>query len=647
MANRPVIDIAVNTTEFERFTTLFNAYSAKLDEMPESWQKLAESMGEAGDATQNLASGALSGKEALALAGAQAAIVAEALENAVKAQHSLGDASHGTNKRMGELAKTAKGLASDIAGVGKWVLKLGAGALAGLGIGALLGGFGLNELAGAAFGRTRTAGGLGLSPGQLASFNVNAQSYLGASALQGAASAQLSYQSAPFFQMLGIDFKRAQSMNAGDLAFEMLKGAVANWNAAQKTGIPPGSSPLVRAYEELGGNLEDVRRAAAAGLPAVNAAQGAYHRDIRALGFDAQTAAAWSTFKIQLDRAGMEIETVFINKLGPLVPEFTQLSKDVITAIAGFVNSKEFGTLMASIKDGLKSFLSWLEGPDAKKMADNLKLVADEIFSVAEKLKWLIPKGPAPLQIPAEPGGHKGKMRFDPGSTFWVDDQTGLSYNAASNQWIDKQGNVYDPKSKKWVAPWWKQWQGALGSAWNAITNPGAAIGAAISSHSPVNNPLDVTTGQDAGGLLFAHYSSIAEGIRAGAALLEKYPANWGAKTIAAAIPIWSGLTNDPKAAAGYIANVEKWSGVSRNANIAELTRAQLAAVVAAMSRMEGTAVVTPEQAMQALYGTPSAAKKHADRIIKALKTSKPLQIVISNSTSARVAVSANAIATG
>ena len=117
---------------------------------------------------------------------------------------------------MGGLAKTAKALGQDIAGIGKWILRLGEGALVGLGAGAILGGFGLSELAGAAFSRSRTASGLGLTPGQLASFQVNAQPYLGPGALQSAASAQLSYASAPYLQMLGIDFRRAQNMNAAD-----------------------------------------------------------------------------------------------------------------------------------------------------------------------------------------------------------------------------------------------------------------------------------------------------------------------------------------------------------------------------------------------------------------------------------------------
>ena len=366
------------------------------------------------------------------------------------------------------------------------------------------------------------------------------------------------------------------------------------------------------------------------------------------LGFDRGTAEAWTRFKVQLDRAGAEIETVFINKLGPLVPEFTQLSKDAIDAIAGFVNSKDFGVFMKRLHDGLKAFVKWIEGPDPKKLWSGLSLVASEVMAVAEKLKWLVPESPSQAFGPepghSQPGyGKMGAMDFDAGSATWVDKNTGTSYDPMSGVWTDKNGNVYDPKTKTWLPSRWSQISGAVGSAWNAITHPGQAIGNFISSHVPQNNPLDITTGSDSFGLLFAHYKTLDDGIRAGAKRLGEYPKDWGTKTLAAALPLWAGLTNDPKAAANYIANVEKWSGVSRNEPIADFTRKQLAAVVAAMSRMEGTAVVTEEQAYKALYGgAQKAAKKR-----NALHPQGPIQISITNSTSARVAVSANAVAVG
>ena len=70
MAEKPIISVEVDDSAFQRFLSLFSEYTAKLDEQPEAWQKLNEVMERAGGAAQGLSEGALSGKEALALAAA-------------------------------------------------------------------------------------------------------------------------------------------------------------------------------------------------------------------------------------------------------------------------------------------------------------------------------------------------------------------------------------------------------------------------------------------------------------------------------------------------------------------------------------------------------------------------------------------------
>jgi len=592
MPNRPVIDIAVNTAEFEKFADLFNDYHAKLEDMPAAWQELNAAMEGAGDAGKSLAEGALTGKEALALAFAQAELIGDSLTKAVKAQNALGDASHSTNKRMSELAKTAKGLGSEISGVGKWVLRLGTGALAGLGLGAIVGGLGIGELTNALYSRSRTAGGVGLTPGQLASFQSYGEQFLGEGALHAAAAAQTTYGSAPYLKMLGIDFKRAQSMNTADLSFEMLKGAVRNWQGAQRSGMPPAASPLVKAYEDLGGNLEDVRRAVLqGGVPAVDAAQAKVRANAASMNYD---PLVWTNFQNQLKATTFQLEAVFGKALSPLVPEFTQLSNEAVTALAAFAESKGFKEIIKDLKSDFGSLLSWLSDPKTIKGFEDF---GSEVRAVADKLHWLLPEQTDKSVLPAI---------------------------AQSDKWITGIGD-------------------AVGSAWKHMFNPSDSF---QTGYDPKNNPLDLTMGSSFGRLIFSRYKTIDEGIRAGAARLERYPANWGTKTIAQAIPVWAGET--AQQAAGYIANVEKWSHVSRNTNIADLTRSQLSAVVAAMSRMEGTAVVSPDQVMHALYGSDTS-KRHTDRIVKALKKSAPrnVQISISNPTSSRVAISANAISVG
>ena len=651
MANKAIIDIALNAGEFERFTKLWNNYTEELEKQPELWQRLNSAMNGAGDAGESLAGGAITAKEAIALAGAQATIVAEALHEAVRAQNHLGDASHATNKRMSELAKTAKSFGSSIADLGKWVLRLGAGALTGLGVGTILGGFGIGELTNAAYTRSRAAGGLGLSPGQLAAFNVNAQPYLGPGALQGAASAQLSYQSAPYLQMLGIDFKRAQGMNAADLAFEMLRGAMKNWTDAQKGGLPPGSSPLVKAYEQLGGDLEDVRRAVLAGPGAINAAQSGYRRDVGALGFDRGTAAEWTQFKIQLDRAGMQIESVFIRRLAPLVPEFTELSKDIINAIAGFVESKEFGTLIGKMKDGLQTFVAWIEGPEPKKLWAGLGLVASEVMAVAEKLKWLLPK-------PQDKT--KDGWKWDESEHLFVDPKTGDKYDPVNGQTYNRY-NV----NKMIADPVWKFLTGGLVAPSFMGSDPVSFMRKSVTGYGHALTSTADPTGDLANpdiaqpGLIKALYLLGRQGFTPEIGWVKTgHPKLTKGGNIS---DHWVGLAADINKINGK--DVDSWAGKqaaialasnplvrqlglddwmeSQKGTMAAIMKAWLAAGKAAGNVFPDA----PGHIHIGAYG--NAVKKQADRMIRAIATHKPTQIVITNSTASRVSIAGNGVAMG
>ena len=45
MATRSVIDVQVNSEEFQRFYSLFTEYNAELGEMPKTWKGLGDAMG--------------------------------------------------------------------------------------------------------------------------------------------------------------------------------------------------------------------------------------------------------------------------------------------------------------------------------------------------------------------------------------------------------------------------------------------------------------------------------------------------------------------------------------------------------------------------------------------------------------------------
>lgn len=635
-ANKPILEIEVNDQEFRRFYELFSEYREQLADMPDAWKEIDAAMG---DASKSLGFGALSARDALAMAAAQAGIISEALRDAVKHSKSLGDATSTAGRGMDGLRRSAEGVSRAISGAWSMVIRLGAIG----GLGAIFGGFGIGELAGAGFSRFKAAGQLGISPGLLASFQANAQQFLPSSALGAAANAQNDISKAGYLAALGISYSSAQGMNPSDLAFEELRRARAAYIANPALAM---QSPAIQSYLALGGNLEDVRNAAQQPLSELNRAQRETNANVAALNFSRETGQEWTDLKKKLDMAQKSIETSLIEALHPLAPEIGTLADEISDFIKTFVNEKDFKIVIADVKGGLHEMGDFLERVDWKK-------IGDEITWLANKLGWLIPK-------------NDGKPSSDNGPI--------TSAGQAWKRW--KDGDVLGPLeyAGSYVRDVFK---------WITSSTP--------SDYTPKNNPLDVTSGSVGKNLLFRQYSSEAEGIRGGAKLLANYPKNWNADTLSKIIPIW-----DPEGVGingVYVSHVEKWSGVPRNLPMSKWTRAQFAAVVSAMSRQEGTDVVTPDQVAAALFGAPNKAKamgnlislvdvdiqKHGKNwfrylpanvaafvgqahLSKAQQTStdiqsinktlravlkqrspKPAHVAVTNSTSARVAVSLNA----
>lgn len=611
MGVKPVIDIEVNDAEFQRFYSLFEAYSAELDDMPEAWRTLGAAMGES---TKGFEAGSHSAKEALAIAAAQAGIIAEALRDATKAASGLDKTVDRGSKAMDKLRKGAEGVGKAISFVGGWILKLGA--LGGLG--AIFSGFGIGDLAGAAFRRYRAASSLGLSPGLYSSFQVNAQQFLSTSALEAAANAQNDVSKAGYLAALGIRFNTARGMSATDLAFEELKAARSAYLQNPALAM---QNPAIQSYLALGGNIGDVRNAATVPLSQLIAAQQRTRADAGMLGFSAQTAQAWSELKITLDKAGVSIETDLINKLGPLAPELTKLTQGVIDAVAAFVGGKNFDNVVADLKKGIGAVADFVAKTDWHKVGATITLVCSEIEAVAKKLSWLVPKKVNPNDDPFNP-----------------------------HAWTQTPG----AKAVGSIIDWFKHAGKAVEGFMMAPFSPADLHGAASGAGRYVrNNPLDEKTlsGQ------WKQFATTDEGIRSNAKLLGYYYPKSGLDTLAKIIPTWAPASdgNDPN---GYIAHVEKWSGVPRDLPMAKWTKAQFAAVISAMSRQEGTDPVTIGQVIKALYGAEvskvqrAAAKAHSagpQNTKTVLKRSQrqrpPVHVAVSNATSARVAVSLNAVA--
>lgn len=627
MAIKPIIDIEINDERFKRFIELFNEYKAGLGDMPDAWAQINGAMDGAG---KSLESGAISAKDALAIAAAQAGVIAEELNHATHAQHEFHRATGSSERAMKGLSDRAKGLSQTIFGIGKWVLKFGA---IGTGLGVLGGGIGLDDLAGAAMGRQKSAGALGLTAGQLSSFQANAQQFMGLGALTAAATAQTNPHDAAALATLGISQQEARSEPASRLAFQELKSARASWLRYKAAGLDEMASPKVQQAMKLGMSAGDIRNAAQARLSTINADEAATRRDQGQLGFSRSTAAEWTKLKIAIDKAGITIESSLIKSLSGLAPVIASMSKEGAHFIASLAGSKKMGEWVDEAKTDLRQFARFLGSPQF--VADMHKLgvvISQGATEIAAIVKFLYPYA-----------------KLAAAKTPPVLDKVQHAANEAGR------------------------------AVYNHVTHPAEQwFKRTVGWDHPKNNPLNIKEGYG-----WRQYKDTAAGIRGAHLLLETYPKNHHADTIASIIPVWNGHGKND---AAYIANVSRWSGIAPDAPLDMHDPKTMARLISAMSREEGTDRVSRKQVADAIgpgHKTPMphdvvaaalaahkrfvAADVHVDKagnryvpnapglpdsvtklmrqMVKAQRAAKPVHLTVTNSTSARIAVSANAVA--
>ena len=304
---KPIITIDIDDSKFQRFYELFGHYSEELEKQPESWRALGEAVGHS---TKELAEGAMSAKEAFALAAAQAGLISEAIRDAVKDQRQLDLAARASGSSLNGVASTASTATGNVKDLVKIMSAIPvAGTIVAFGIEGIAKSI---DLAGAAFTRYKAAGSLGLNPGQLSSFQVNAQQFLGTNAIENAANAQSDLSKAGLLAALGISYDKATTMSATDLAFQELQNAAKAYKANPHAFM---QTPQGAAYLALGGNMDDVRNAAAH-LGEVNNARWRTNHDAAALNFSDRTGQNMTNLKVAIDRFGAKSQTTGIQAAG-------------------------------------------------------------------------------------------------------------------------------------------------------------------------------------------------------------------------------------------------------------------------------------------------------------------------------------------
>lgn len=383
MGVKSVVSIPVDTTDFDSFQGKFRTYLGELDKQQEKWERAGAAMGLSGEA---LAGGALNARDSLAVAAAQAGVISEAINKAVKAQNAFGGATKRAGDHMGKLHASVKGVSGAISSVAGWIIKIAAFG----GLGGILSGLGVADLAGATFQRSRSAGRLGVSTGTLAAWNVDMQQFLGPGALEGAVAAQGDVTKGAALGALGIDPRAAQRMSPAALAYESASKALAIYQREKKSGAYLNDPRLLAYQNQLGGDIGDLRNLDQnGGQRALNAAYGNVLRDTHTLEINKRSEEAWDHLKITLDRVSMSIQTIFIDKLSGLAPEIDRLGGAFSNFISTVLSSSNMKDAINGLASGLHSLGDYMASSQFKSDLTNF---GSEIHSIAEKLKWLLPK---------------------------------------------------------------------------------------------------------------------------------------------------------------------------------------------------------------------------------------------------------------
>jgi soluble lytic murein transglycosylase-like protein len=375
MSNVPIIKVQVDDSQFKEFFELYKDYQSTLEEMPEEWKKIGGTIYDAGGKMEDFSGAAESSKDFLVIAATQAEVISreirkasvansvllESLSKNTKAQKSFADESERGSLALSSMKKHAEGLSSSIFGMGKWLLKLGTigGGLAGLG--GILGSIGLRDLASSAVDTQRGARSLGMTPGQLTAFDQDfGQRYLDSSVLGSIAGAQSSFTGRVWLaRAAGQGINQVAGEDPGALAGRLAIRAHDWWTntpASMRTAEMLQST----GFTQAGFSLPMMRQLGNTDPSELRRAASQYGMDQGRFNVSDRNTDSWYGFLRQIKDAGNVIETDLKNKLvslsGPLQHFVDVIGKDAMHLIDDIFTPANLNAL----EDGINGFTKYL-----------------------------------------------------------------------------------------------------------------------------------------------------------------------------------------------------------------------------------------------------------------------------------------------
>lgn len=403
MTAKSIIQVSVDPEgNFKAFYDLYQEYQIQLESAPEEWRKTSEAIENAGGGMEAFTEASRGSKEFLAIAATQAEVISKEiraaavsnnalLENLLKntkAQKNFADESERGNKALKEMQKHAEGVAGSIFGIGKWLIKMSAWGIGAAGLGGILSGFGLKDLASSAVDTQRSARGLGMTTGQLTAFNQDfGARYLDPSVLGSIANAQNSFTGRVWLSRAsGEGMGKVSSEDPGQLAAQLAIRAHDWW---KNTPASMRTSEMLQSsgFAQSGFSLAMMRQLGNTPLSELKRASSQYQQDQGKFNVGDKNTDAWYGFLRQIKEAGNVIETELKNRLVALAPNLQHfvdvIGKDAMKLIDDIFTPKNLDALESGI-DKLSSYLGSKQfGQDIKSFADAVGEIAGDAMSLA------------------------------------------------------------------------------------------------------------------------------------------------------------------------------------------------------------------------------------------------------------------------
>jgi hypothetical protein len=353
MSAKSIIDVVVNDEQFKQFNEMFQMYRKHLEDMPEDWEQITESIGKGAEEMEGFSGFSKTSRDALLIAAIQADAITKAIRQSTGAQEKLNTKTKDGAIQMGKMAKFSKEMHKDVSKMSSIYLKLGA-----LGASALAIPTSLYMATSQLAGQNLQARGLGLKIGQTQAFGANFEKFgLGASDLGNVANAQGDVSKWRAFIAAGLTPQQIQNEDAEQLTYDFARAASGKYREWQKAGMPAASMAQAYGFTDVL-SLQQLRTGASYTDQQFIAAQNKTLADSKANEVNQGIADQASDVKAALKSDWAKVLNTFNEQLSNASPELKALSD---SAAAAAVN------LLKVAGPEAKKVLAALEGPPVSR----------------------------------------------------------------------------------------------------------------------------------------------------------------------------------------------------------------------------------------------------------------------------------------